>query len=191
MSSAFPAGLPIDISDFLRQLDDADWQAGEIAAHLSDHQANWQPNNGGSWSVAQCLDHMACANRTYLEALKLAAPKARPGHTQLRTAGWFSRYFVRKTEPPASIKIKTPTKIKPQSQISKEDSLAQFKQSNDAVRRFVLETSHLDLCGVRFKNPFVRGLSFTVATGLLVIAAHNRRHLYQAEQVVKNPAFPH
>jgi hypothetical protein len=29
-----------------------------------------------------------------------------------------------------------------------------------------------------------------VATGLRVIVAHNRRHLWQAEQVKKHPQFP-
>jgi hypothetical protein len=33
---------------------------------------------------------------------------------------------------------------------------------------------------VRFPNPFVRGVRFSLATGLHVIAAHERRHLWQA-----------
>ncbi len=41
----------------------------------------------------------------------------------------------------------------------------------------------MDLNRIRFKNPFVHLLSFTVGTGLLIILAHDRRHLWQAEQV--------
>jgi hypothetical protein len=33
-------------------------------------------------------------------------------------------------------------------------------------------------------------VNFTVATGLLVITAHNRRHLWQAEQILKRQDFP-
>jgi hypothetical protein len=36
--------------------------------------------------------------------------------------------------------------------------------------------------GIRFVNPFVRGVRFSLATGLHVIAAHERRHLWQARR---------
>ena len=36
---------------------------------------------------------------------------------------------------------------------------------------------------VRFVNPFVRGIRFSLATGLHVIAAHERRHLLQGWKV--------
>ena len=44
-----------------------------------------------------------------------------------------------------------------------------------------LETyANIDLAGVVFPNPFVRGVRFSLATGLHVIAAHARRHWWQA-----------
>ena len=47
-----------------------------------------------------------------------------------------------------------------------------------------LETyANIDLAGVVFPNPFVRGMRFRLATGLHVIAAHARRHLWQAWRV--------
>lgn len=192
MSSASPATLPPDIVDYLRQLNEANRRAADVVSGLSNDQASWQPDQGASWSVSQCLEHMANANRVYLEPLKLAAKKAGTGHTPYRTAGWFSRYFLRKTEPPPTTKIKAPRKIGPHSAtpINKLEALAQFLRYNHAVERFVVDTAALDLCGVRFKNPFIPGLNFTVATGLLIIAAHNRRHLWQAEQVVTNREFP-
>jgi hypothetical protein len=36
---------------------------------------------------------------------------------------------------------------------------------------------------VRFPNPFIRGVRFSLATGLHAIAAHERRHLWQAWRV--------
>ena len=39
------------------------------------------------------------------------------------------------------------------------------------------------IAGVRFPNPFIRGVRFSLATGLHVIAAHERRHLWQAWRV--------
>jgi len=43
---------------------------------------------------------------------------------------------------------------------------------------------------IRFRNPFVRSIRFTVGTGLLIISAHDRRHLWQAEQVRRSEGFP-
>jgi hypothetical protein len=51
------------------------------------------------------------------------------------------------------------------------------------VRAFLRENGELDLAGVRFPNPFVRGVRFSVATGLHVITAHERRHFWQAWHV--------
>jgi hypothetical protein len=133
---------------------------------------------------------MAHTNRVYLGALESAASRAHSGHRPVQPAGWFSRFFLRKAEPPVSLKIKAPKNIRPSASISKSDALSGFTNSNQQVREFITRTASLDLCGVRFRNPFIRGLNFTVATGLLVIAAHNRRHLWQMQQVLANPAFP-
>lgn len=190
MNAIAAPSLPQDLCAFVAALDEADRQAGEMVAPLTDAQVNWQPHNGGAWSVAQCLEHMGATNSTYLAALITAAKRAKAGHRPLAAAGLLSRFFLKKTEPPVTLKIKAPDKIRPSSGLSKTEALHKFQQSNQAVREFSRQTANLDLCGTRFKNPFITGLNFTMATGLLAIAAHNRRHLWQMEQVLKDPAFP-
>ena len=44
---------------------------------------------------------------------------------------------------------------------------------------------------IRFWNPFIPGIRFTVGTGLQIIVGHERRHLLQAERVLHSPSFPH
>jgi hypothetical protein len=51
------------------------------------------------------------------------------------------------------------------------------------VRTFLRRYGGIDLAGVRFPNPFIRGVRFSLATGLHVIPAHERRHLWQAWRV--------
>jgi hypothetical protein len=48
------------------------------------------------------------------------------------------------------------------------------------VRGFLRDNAELDLAGIGFVNPFVWGLRWSIATGLHVITAHERRHLWQA-----------
>ena len=191
MSTASATSFPKDIVAYLSQLNDADRAATALVAGLSDDQANWHPQGGAAWSIAQCLDHIAVTNIAYLPPLQRAASDARPGHVSYRAGGFASKYFLKKTEPPVAMKIKAPQKIQPTSKISVAEALAKFQRSNDAIRQFVSDTAGVNLCDVRFKNPFIPlVMNFTVASGLLIIAAHNRRHLWQMEQVLKQPDFP-
>ena len=58
-----------------------------------------------------------------------------------------------------------------------------FTTSQAEVRAFVKEYADIDLSGVLFPNPFVKWVRFSFATGLHVIAAHERRHLWQGWNV--------
>jgi hypothetical protein len=59
-----------------------------------------------------------------------------------------------------------------------------------AVDRLIAECATFDPNAARFPNPFVSGLNWTIGAGLRIIAAHDRRHLWQAEQVRHRPDFP-
>jgi hypothetical protein len=63
------------------------------------------------------------------------------------------------------------------------ETVASFAASQAEVREFLRAHADLDLAGVRFPNPFVPGIRFSLATGLHVITAHERRHLWQARRV--------
>jgi uncharacterized damage-inducible protein DinB len=58
-----------DIKDLQDQLDAAERDARELVADLSEGQGEWHAETG-SWSVAQCLDHLATTNRVYLDGMK-------------------------------------------------------------------------------------------------------------------------
>jgi hypothetical protein len=48
----------------------------------------------------------------------------------------------------------------------------------------------MDFNRIRFHNPIIVLFPFTVATGLLIINAHDRRHLWQATRVKESSGFP-
>jgi hypothetical protein len=98
-----------DIKDLEDQLDAAERDARALVADLAEERGGWRAETG-SWSVAKCLDHLARANRVYLQAMKAPAIRA---HEQGRfrrgpaTPGFVGRWFVRTMEPP----VKAPSKI--------------------------------------------------------------------------------
>lgn len=68
--------------------------------------------------------------------------------------------------------------------------MADWRRIQAEVRDLLREAAGIDLNRTRFVNPFIPLVRFTVGTGFLVIAAHERRHLWQAERVKANPGFP-
>jgi hypothetical protein len=81
------------------------------------------------------------------------------------------------------LKGKAPRKIRPRSAPALDDAYTSFLAMQDEVRAFIRNYAEIDLARVAFPNPFIRGVRFSLATGLHVIAAHERRHLWQAWRV--------
>ncbi len=179
--------LPAEIAHLVDELDAAERDAQALVEGLSEGRGLWRVT-ADSWSVSECLDHLATANRVYLGAMQEPARHARArGRWRRRPAlprligGW----FVRSLEPPVNPRFKTkaPQKIRPRPAPGLADALAAFLASQREVRDFVHANADLDLASVRFPNPLVRGIRFSLATGLHVIPAHERRHLWQAWRV--------
>jgi hypothetical protein len=174
----------------LLALDDAflaiEADARALAAGLSEPEAAWRPG-GTAWSVAECVDHLATANRVYLAAMQPAAARALAERRLRRRPalpGFIGGWFVQTLEPSDKTrKMKSPKASRPRTAPPFSDALSAFLATQDEVRKFLRTYAQIDLAGVRFPNPFVRGIRFSLATGLHVIAAHDRRHLLQAHRV--------
>lgn len=184
-----------DIRELQDQLEAAEREAGALVAGLSEEQGTWRAE-AGSWSVAECLDHLATGNRVYLRAMQEPANRARTrGRHRWRPArpGWVGRLFVRTLEPPPMwwSRLKAPRSIRPRAAPPLAETFASFVASQADVCAFLSANADLDLAGIRFPNPFVRGISFSLATGLHVIAAHERRHLWQAWRVRRAMELAH
>jgi hypothetical protein len=162
----------------------AEHDARALVRGLTEMSGVWRVD-ANSWSVAECLDHLAITNRVYLRAMQPPAERAlAQGRRRRRPAepGVIGSWFVRTLEPPVHPRLRTraPQSIRPRHAPSLADAITQFLASHQEVRTFLQRYAHIDLAGARFPNPFVRGLRFSLATGLHAVAAHERRHLWQA-----------
>lgn len=165
------------------ELDDADTRATALAQGLSIAQLNWRPSPE-AWSIGQCLDHLTITNDVYLAAMTPALQNAPVNQVGDITPGWFGRYFIRNYMEPATgtRKAPAPRKIRPQPDVDGA-VLDRFLRSNMAVRALIGRASTHDVNRLRFRNPFVPLLRFTVGTGFAIITSHQRRHLLQGERV--------
>jgi DinB superfamily len=190
--SANAGELPLGLQVISRQLDEAEEKARRIIDGISNTQGSWQPREG-AWSIVQCLDHLGRTNTVYAAALREAlnnAKQVRGAMTGFIQPGCPSRIMIRLLEPPPMGKMRAPKKIVPATQVNKDDSLRSFLHSHNEVRAVMHQGAWVDLNRIRFRNPFVSSLRFTVGAGLLIIAAHDRRHLWQADQVRQSAGFP-
>jgi hypothetical protein len=186
---------PADIDAFLEQLGHIGEDFREFASGLTEAQGAWR-EAPEKWSVAQCLDHLAVSNRIYLGPMGQAADKARvrgrmrKGPMKAgRIGGWFANMFEpdgpNGPQGPKPKKFKAPKAIQPQEAPPLKEALDAFVASQAEVARFLQTNADIDLSGVMFANPMIPGLRFSLASGLRIIAAHERRHLQQARQILQ------
>ena len=179
---------PPDLQAILNEMDRTDAEARQLVSMLSEAQINWQPGGGTGWSVVQCLDHLTQSTALYVPALLAAVRKAKASVASPRKPiqpGWLARLFIRELEPPPKRKIKAQKKVTPAAQLKSAEVLRSFLAAHDQVRSLVEEARELDLNRIRFRNPFLRVFPWTVGAGLIILGAHDRRHLWQAQQVLK------
>jgi hypothetical protein len=185
--------LPSDLQQRLDELDATDRAADVLVAGLSENQLHWQPNGGKSWSIAQCLEHLATANSIYARPIRSAIDSARKrGLTRTRASrsSFLGEWFVRSLDVPVRRRLRAPSNTRPSSGLPRDRVLGMYHEMNQFARQLIVDAAGIDVNRATFQTPFFRFSRVRVATGLRVIVAHNRRHLWQAEQVKKHPQFP-
>jgi hypothetical protein len=167
-----------------------DETAKGLVAGLNEEQLNWQPAPG-SWSVGQCLEHLCITNEAYLPAIVEALREKPNASVEQIVPGWFGGWFLRSFIEPSPQGKRAPAlpKIRPTARVGLS-VLNRFLSGNQSCRAVILSARSKDVNRIRFWNPLIKGIRFTVGTGLEIIAGHERRHLLQAERVRKSVNFP-
>lgn len=179
--------MPPEIAALLDAYDAVERDARALVSGLTPAQGVWRLRPE-AWSIAECLDHLAVGNRVYVDAMQPVADRGRrEGRLRRGPArpGFFGGLFVRSLEPPPAwySRVPAPRHIRPRPAPPLDDAAGVFFDAHARSRCFVEDVADLDVTGLRFHNPFVRGVWFSLATGMHVTPAHERRHLWQAWNV--------
>jgi hypothetical protein len=192
VGKAMPPKLEYSTEELIAELERQSWQAQSMTAGLGDDALNWQPEGGKGWSVLQCLDHLLLMNRKYEKALREAVANNRdqlePRRVPIQPSGWLIRWYIGTEEPPPKFKVPAPKKIRPLSNLTGA-VVEEFCSVQQQLADFVREWGSADLGDLKVKDPIVP-LHLTADTQLVLIALHNRRHLWQAANVMKAVGFP-
>ena len=139
----------------------------------------------GSWSVAECLDHITQTTRAFLPAISGAiatAPKLKRNR-RLRT-GFLPSLFIRNLNPPYRIRFKVLPQLAPRN-CEAETAWASFVESQLALLAVLSSTAGLAIDEVRIQSPVYGRISYNIYGALRMLAAHQRRHIWQISQILK------
>jgi hypothetical protein len=197
MASPNPSTLHPDLAKLAADIDANLRLVESLVPGLSPGQFNWR-SAPGRWSIGACINHLNIVDGSDLAALDAAISTA---HAQGLTGsgpftyGWISRKFVASMEPAATRKFKAPKAYMPPPDSDRDQVLAEFRRISAELRRLVHKSNGLDLARVKTSLPTLPALlrplvKMPLGARLALLTTHDRRHLWQAQQVRNDPGFP-
>ncbi len=139
------------------------------------------------WSVGECFSHMNIANGQYIRAIEKAIQKAVDEELTAKKNyryGFMERLFLRLMEPPATWKFKAPEPFLPVNSTPRGELLAVWEHTHERLNLQVERADDLDL-NTKVVSPASTVFQPSLAMAFALVAAHDRRHLRQAEKAYK------
>ena len=189
--------LDPDIAMLVVEIDANLSHAESITHGLTPEQFAWRPEPG-RWSIGECFAHLNATNSVALPAIETGIAKGRAGGKTGQGPfqyGFVSRKFIASQEPPAKKKFKAPKAFLPPAEVDLDATMAEYRRISGELKRLTREADGLHLARVKIQLPTLPAVLRAVARiplggQLLLTTTHDRRHLWQAEQVKNETGFP-
>lgn len=181
-----------ELQDYIRQVEALKRDAADLTAGLTEAQFNWRPAPG-HWSVAECLAHLNVTAQQYFPLLSASIAEARERGWLSQGPfryGWLGNRFVRAMEPPVKMKFKAPKAFVPPPDQPRSKTVPEFMALQDQFISLVGTANGINLGRARVQSPATKLIKLSLGQGFALITSHERRHLWQARQVISDPNFP-
>ena len=172
------------------ELETARLRAHQLAAGTNDTLWVERPHEG-KWSMSECITHLTLTTRGYLQLIRQALADGRelPPITHGRYRHDFIGWLLCKgQEPPVRLRIKTTAPFVPDGARPRAATMSEFDTSQNELMALVLGSVDVDLGKLQITSPFDSRLHYNLYSGYAVLAAHQRRHLWQAERAAEELA---
>jgi len=140
-----------------------------------------------SWSAAECISHLSISSELFLVPLRTVIGNARAKGLlskrppKMDVLGRLLRWFL---EPPIRQRLKTSAPLVPKSVRAKAEAFGEFASLQAKISELLQESRGIDLNRVRMISPFNKRIRFNLYSAFRILIAHQRRHLWQAEQAI-------
>jgi len=135
------------------------------------------------WSAVECLIHLNLTSKQYVPLIHSAIQQARqegktsPGPFRLDWKGRMLAWFL---EPPYRMRGKTSPRAIPDRPRPPEPVLEEFTALNRQLMELLEDSSSVAMSNIRVTSPFNAKVTYNLYSTFHVVAAHERRHLWQA-----------
>ena len=168
------------------EIDDATKRAWELVRSTDPRFFTVRPHHS-SWSAAECLAHLSISTEMFLPVLEKSIDEGRRrGLTTTRkpsmdVVGRVLRWFL---EPPIRKRLATSAPLVPKAVRAKAEAFGEFSSLQSRLIDLLHQASGLDLGKLKIVSPFDKRVRYNLYSAFMIIVAHQRRHLWQAEKAV-------
>jgi len=161
--------------------------ARRLAAEFSADELRQAPA-ADAWSAADNLMHLTITSQALAprmtKTLDKLAEAARRTDGPSRT-DWVGRLYAWALEPPSRVKVRAPGPFVPPVGTSAEAALPAFLAEQDKLIALAEKSVGLDLGWRKVPSPVSGYIRYNVYSAFRILAAHERRHLWQARRAAQ------
>lgn len=178
-----PRTSALQLAHLLEQISRATDEARKLVGgrSSSDLTTKLEPE---SWSTGECLDHLSQTANAFLPEISKAiatAPKLTTDRA-LRT-GTIASLLIRHLEPPYRLRYKVPSQLVPQEK-DFDSAWSSFEKSQSRLFEAVCSAAGLAIDRMKIQSPVYAPVTYNVYGAFRMLAAHERRHLWQIQQIL-------
>lgn len=178
-------GLSPRLAALREELDAATAMLHRIVGPLDDAMWRRRPRTG-SWSAGECVEHLNATSRAMLPLLrdKLRDAHARGWTKPSARLDFFGWFLSRSLEPPVKRRFPTTQPFIPVTVGARDTVLRDWDSLQRELAGLLIDADRLSLTRIKITSPFNARIQYNAYSALRITTAHQRRHLWQAEQAL-------
>lgn len=180
------------INEMLQKAKEAAGKVNTAFSGMTVQQLNWKPDPG-SWSIAQCLEHLVISGHSYFPIFK----KITDGQYKMTTwekwspfSALFGRMLVNSLQEQVTKKMKAPRKIRPSASAIDQDILQRFHEQQDIFLKYIAACDKVNVDDIYITSPMINFVTYNLRDAIRMLVQHEHRHINQAIRVKEREGFP-
>ena len=141
-----------------------------------------------SWSASECIAHLSISTEMFLPVLRTALDDARKRNLvsdKPPKMDWLGSVLRWVLDPPFRQRVKTAQPFVPKSVRAKAEAFGEFSTLQNKLLEILRASRGFDLRKIKIVSPFDKRVKYNLYSAFRIVAAHERRHLWQAERAVE------
>ena len=153
---------------------------------LKEDQLNRKPSPD-KWSIGECIDHLVVSHEQYLNKIRktnIENPPSGKGLISYKHS-LFGKLLINAVAPETTRKVKTFKVFKPNHKLINVGVVDNYYRSLDELIDIAGKFEGYDLNKIRISSPISSFIRLNLGDAFMIHLNHDRRHINQANNVLK------